>query len=76
MLRTRLINEGDKVEVYWHGPYLHERVEGVVNWTPADAGDMWHIKTDDGKMIAVNPNCSYLVSITKKPSEKPSGKEV
>jgi hypothetical protein len=64
----RGIKEGDIVTAYWTGGGL--QMTGRVRNIPQNTGDLWYIETADGTISAINPCCSDLISIDKKPEKK------
>jgi len=68
----RIINEGDRVRVWFTGG---ERIDGVVMHIPSNTGDLWYIRGDSGTDTAVNPQSSEFVSIDKPPLTANEGKE-
>jgi len=58
------IEEGDKVDIFYDDGSMFSDVE--VLYTPADTGDMWHIKDSQGIIRYINPNCALLSSIVLK----------
>lgn len=65
----RTIKEGDKVLVTFMLPGGLSQLEGIVNSIPQDVGDLWYIEVTypetENKVVAINPTCSGLMSITK-----------
>ena len=59
------IQVGDTVTAYW--TINGEQLEGVVVHIPQDVGDMWIIKTEKGYVAHINPNCSNLEQICRRP---------
>ena len=62
----RTIDKGDFIIARFDG---HSPIEGYVQSTPCDVGDMWYIKVmyPNGKrgIVAINPNSSKLLYIEK-----------
>lgn len=56
------IEEGDIVDISLWGVSGYGNVK--VLHTPQDTGDMWRIKTGQGKIIYINSNCSGLLEIS------------
>ena len=62
-MKFQKIEIGDQVYVMYIEYSLN--FEGIVTHVPSDCGDMWHIQTET-EVIAINPSCSILFSISKK----------
>ena len=62
-----MINEGDTVTVYW--TIGEASITGVVKHSPRDVGDLWFIETDNGHIVAFNPNCSNFEFMRKEATD-------
>ena len=71
-MRWYNIDKYDRVTILWiyglrEGASAPETVyaNGIVIHVPQSTGDMFHIELDDGRISAINPQCCWLVSITR-----------
>ena len=61
----RAIKTGDFVLIEHATPQERSSIRSAtVISTPSDTGDMWYVQSGD-LTIAINPQCCWLVSITK-----------
>jgi hypothetical protein len=66
---SRMIEEGDAVEVRWASS--HDCPGGIVLNRPAQTGDLWYIQNHNGDIYAINPNSSNFEGIIKRIKERP-----
>jgi len=59
---SRPIKEGDTISITWvNSDGSTENAE--VLYMPQDTGDLMYIKTQEGKTIGINTNCSNLEAV-------------
>jgi len=67
----RRIKEGHTVIIYWNDG---QTLQGIVENTPANVGDLWYIRYESSKekpVIAINPLCSTFERIERMDMKEP-----